>query len=129
MNKGNRRGYTLIEALVSVAIISIGVTSALSGMRAMARAEYRTTQTELASRLATEKYEEVLATGEVAQAPLDGNFQDRNQPGFTYRVETEPSPVQNLTIVRVVVRPADEASRIEGRATGLTFVPPVEESQ
>ncbi|MFY9233859.1 MAG: prepilin-type N-terminal cleavage/methylation domain-containing protein [Fimbriimonadaceae bacterium] len=125
MSSGSKRGFSLVEALVAVAITGVGVTAALGGLKALAQGDTRARQVELMQRLAFEKYEEVVATAEFKSAPLTGDFNDRNVPGYTFRVEAEPSATENLQIVRVTVAQADDAGKLEGRATGLVFVPPI----
>lgn len=124
MSRGSRRGFSLVEALVAVAVTGVGVTAALGGLRAIASGDARVRQIELMQRLANEKFEEVLATGEHASAPLSGTFEDRGLEGYAFTVDTEPSSTENLQIIRVVVRPADEENPMRAQATGLTFVPP-----
>ena len=110
---------------MAVAITGVGVTAALGGLKALAQGDTRARQVELMQRLAFEKYEEVVATAEFKSAPLTSDFNDRNVPGYTFRVEAEPSATENLQIVRVTVAEADDAGKLEGRATGLVFVPPI----
>lgn len=124
MSGGNRRGFSLVEALVAVAITGIGVTAALGGIRAMTRTEGEARQSELMLRLAHEKYEEVMGTGEYASAPLTGDFRDRNLEGYYFRIETEPSGTENLDILRVTVNRSDGANEIAGKVAGLVFIPP-----
>jgi prepilin-type N-terminal cleavage/methylation domain-containing protein len=118
-----RRGFSLIEAMVAVAVTGIGVTAALGGMRALAKAEHRATRTEIMQRLAFQKYDEVIATGEVNTAPLEGDFRDVNVDGYEWRVEVEQSGVENLSIVKVRVNPAGEEDNYV-LAKGLQFQPP-----
>ena len=119
----HRRGFSLIEAMVAVAVTGIGVTAALGGMRSLARAEYKATRTEIMQRLAFQKYDEVIATGEVNTAPLEGDFRDLNVDGYEYRVEVEQSGVENLAVVVVRVNPVGEEDNYVV-AKGLQFQPP-----
>lgn len=124
MSAGNRRGFSLVEAVVAAAITGVGVTAALGAVRAMIRSDYESRQTELMASLAREKYDEVIATREYTSAPLTGDFKDRNFEGYAFRVETEPSGTENLDILRVTVNRSDKANELAGKLTGLVFVPP-----
>ena len=115
---------------MSVAIAGIGLTAALGAMRSLASAESRATRTELMQRLAFQKYDEVVATGEIEQAPLTGDFRERGIEGYEWRAELDQSGIENLGTVTVTVTPVRRGDNLETRITGLRFVPvpPTEEA-
>ena len=125
MSTGNRRrrGYSLIEALVAVAVTGIGVSAALGGMGALARGERRALITETMQRLAFQKYEEIVATGEVTSATLEGDFSDRNLETLKWEAEVEQSGTENLSIITVRVT-SDADENMQAQARGLLFEPP-----
>ena len=115
----------MIEALVAVAVAGIGLTAALGAMRAISNAEWRTMRSEAMQRLAVQKYDEVVATGEISTAPLEGTFEDRGIADYRWRAEVEPSGVENLDIVTVTVELESGTDDLESSISGLQYVPVV----
>lgn len=123
MSRGNRRrGYTLIEALVAVAVAAIGITASLGAMSALNKGELRARERETMQRLAFEKYDDAVATHDYTLAPLSGDFADHNLPNYSYRLEIEPSGVENLDVVHVTV--TSTTSNLQATAEGLVFTAP-----
>lgn len=120
------KGFTLIEALAAIALLSIGIVGVLGGLSSLARGEARAREQELVQRLAIEKYDELVATAPDLAAPQNGDFEDRNLTGFRWESQSEPTGVENLEAITVTVtrEPETNLSPV-GRASGLRFVPPV----
>lgn len=120
-----RQGFTLIETLIAAAVVGIGIVGSISAIGSMTRTERRVRESALVRHLAIEKLDELIATGDLQYAPLDGDFTDRNLADWKWSVETEPADVENILIVRVrVTTPEDD----EGEGYQLTTVryePPV----
>lgn len=119
-----RRGFSLIEALVAVALLGVGIVASLGAISEMTRGEARTRQSMLLRDLAQEKMDELRATGELDFAPQDGTFEDSGHPDVLWSVETEPSSVENLTIVRLSVRENGAAEEQSIRLIDLVFQAP-----
>src|SRR5258708_7533104 len=58
MRKGNSRGFTLIEVLVSAALLGVGVAGVLTGMGSLNKAQARAIEVEHVQRLALRKLDE-----------------------------------------------------------------------
>jgi prepilin-type N-terminal cleavage/methylation domain-containing protein len=127
VNRGLRKkGFTLIEAMAAVLILSIGIVAVYGGMNSLTRAEARARDQDLVQRLADEKYEELISTEPDLSAPQNGNFDDRNLPDFNWEMESTPSGIESLQSITVRVEPRvanDQAPT--GLASGLVYVPPV----
>ena len=117
MNKGcsRRRGFSLIEAVVSALLLVIGISSALRGMGSLATIESRTRESEIEHRLAVAKLEELIATGQASTANtnLSGDFNDQNEDRFTWQAQmstTDTDTVQALTVTVIRVN-SDRGSK------------------
>lgn len=119
-----KRGYTLIEALVSAVLLAVGIVSGLSAMSNMTRTEGKARETQLFWKIAQEKFDEVRATGDIDFAPVDGTFEEPDRAGISWSVETEPSDVENLTTVRVQVYRTSEGEDSGITLSTLIFVQP-----
>lgn len=123
--KRGRRGFTLIEALAAVVILTAGVAGALNGFGELARAQARLHQRQIAEDLAYQKLDELIATGEVAQSGVDGDFSEEGRPEWRWSMESRASGIDSLNTVRVEVR-APGAQEPSVRIDTLWFLPPEE---
>jgi type II secretion system protein I len=101
-------GFTLLEVLVAVAVMAIALVGILKAnyesLSALADSRARTT----AVLLAGNKLAEVEAAGAGRWNEFQGDFGEEN-PGFTWRVESEPMTEAGLVRVAVIVQtPAAE---------------------
>lgn len=121
------RGFTLMEALVSAALLATGIVAVLGAFGAMSRSEARARELETMQRLAYQKYDELLATSQDITSPQEGDFQDQNINGYTWRSEEEPSGVEDLDAVTITVEKSNDKSTEApvAYAYGLIYVPPV----
>jgi prepilin-type N-terminal cleavage/methylation domain-containing protein len=129
MRSGNK-GFSLIEALVSVTLVAVGVVGAIGGLGSLARAQADLQERERMFRLARAKYDEIVATG-ISYAPTTGDFEDWNEDRYSWEMETEVTGVENLDAVRLVVT-KESGSFTEVMVEGLVYTappPPVEEEE
>jgi len=99
----NSRGFTLLETIVSVAVMSIGLVVVMeayaAAMRLSLQDEYLTTATFLASG----KMEEVLKESAIVPGSDQGDFGDEFE-GYTWSADIEDSGIEGLETVTVTVR-------------------------
>ncbi len=116
-----KRGFTIYEALAAVAVFSIGGIASLSAIQSMARSESRARKTELLQRLAFDKYDELVSTGQATTAQ-EGTFDDRNLSQYNWKLEVDTTSVDNLDAVTVTVTEGnDSQSSSKGVAEGLFY--------
>ncbi len=119
------RGFTLIEALVSAAILSIGIVSALLSLGALARREVANRQQEVLQRLAQRKYDELLVTSTDITTPQSGDFTDWNLPDYKWSTQVDTTGVDNLDAITVTVESnVSNSNTLKALATGVVYVPP-----
>ena len=123
MSIGRNRGFTLVEAMVSVVLLAVGITAILGTLGEMTKARGRSIATERMQQLAFDKYDELVGTGDYTTPSLSGDFQDRNESRYTWRAEFLQTGTTNLESFTVYVDPV--AGPNKGvQATGLVYVPP-----
>jgi type II secretory pathway pseudopilin PulG len=123
--KRGRRAFTLIEALAAVVILTAGIAGALNGFAALARAQARLHERQVAEELAYQKLDELIATGEVAQSGVDGDFSEEGRPEWRWSMASQPSGIDSLNTIRLEVR-GPGAQEPAVRIDALWFVPPQE---
>jgi len=116
-------GYSLIEAMVSVVVVGIAVVGCIAALSAMTRSEDRALTTEKMHRLASEKYDEIVATEDYVNTSLSGNFEDRGEPGYTWQVDVSPTGESNLDAVTVTVSKESGSTAEPVKVVGVMYVP------
>jgi type II secretory pathway pseudopilin PulG len=128
-SKNRRRlqiGFTLVEAVAAIAIVGVGVTSAMAGLAAMTKSDRLIREREILQRLAVQKYEELVATGQFETAELSGDFADQYVDDYEWVASVEPSGEENLEIVTVTVTRLGDSEGPQASVDGLLFNPPLE---
>lgn len=119
-----KKGFTLVEVVVSVALLAIGIVVALGSLSAMTKTEVKLRKTEEMNRLAVQKIEEVLAVGNATTAETSGTFDDYGYTGYEWSLEVAPSGTENLDTVRVTVTEASANSSSGVSVSSLLHTPP-----
>lgn len=119
-----RRGFTLLEVLVSATLLAVGIAAVVRAFGALSDGEYRVRTAERAQRLAVAKYEELVSTGQTDTASLEGDFAEEGEPDFEWTAEVVPTGTENLEALTVtVVRSGDDRSP-EAVIEGLVYRTP-----
>jgi hypothetical protein len=118
-------GFTLIEALVSVVLLSVGIVASLTAIGHMIKGEALMQEGERMRRLADEKLSELVATGEYLYL-TEGDFADRSETRYTWTAELQPTGTENLQAFTVRVVHANRRDDTGYEAAELVFVPPVD---
>lgn len=103
MNVGRRRGFSLIEALVSIVLLGVGITAVAGGLGALAQSNSRLERSTQMFQLGTSKLDEIIATGESRQGNPSGDFAAEGYPEYRWETQILPSGVENLNVVRLTV--------------------------
>ena len=119
-----KKGFTLVEVVVSVALLAIGIVVALGSLSAMTKTEVKLRKTEEMNRLAVQKIEEVLAVGNATTAETSGTFDDYGYTGYEWSLEVAPSGTENLDTIRVTVTEASANSSAGVSVSSLLYTPP-----
>ncbi len=120
------RGFSLVEAIASIGILSIGIVAVMGGLGAMARAESRIRQVEKMTSLAQHKYDELVATSASLTGNQSGDFSDQNLQNFNWSATIDQTGVTNLVALTVTVTSSSDssASSPTGHVSGLLYQPP-----
>lgn len=122
-----RKGFTLVEALVAVALTSVGVVAGVHATGQIVAAQARSQEAERLQILAISKYQELAATGDYLRSG-EGSFESENLTGYTWSCETEPSGVEGATVVRVTVSTPGREPRSR-TITGIVDEPVIPEEE
>jgi len=104
-------------------VVGIAVVGCISALSSMTRSEDRALVTEKMSRLAGEKYDEIISTEDYINTSLSGNFDDRGETGYTWQVEVAPTGENNLDSVTVTVTKESGSHAEPIKVIGLMYVP------
>lgn len=118
-------GFTLIETAVSVTLAAVGIVAVIHALGTMSHNDHLITDRERLQRLAVQKYDELIATGALANASQSGDFKDRNIEDIEWKADVIPSGVTNLDQIRVVVSDSDPSGNgASAEIDGLRYNPP-----
>lgn len=113
----------MVEALASVILIGVGIAAALGGISAITKSESDGQDRERLERLAMQKYDELVATGNMTSAQ-SGDFTDRNVSDVTWQSQVSASGVDNLNHVSVTVQRSNDSKSPVAVFDGLIYVQP-----
>lgn len=118
-----RRGFTMIEALASVALLLVGIVAALGAIGQMTRAEAHMQESERMRRLADQKVSELIGTGDY-QYIAEGDFSELGEDRYQFSVSLEPTGVEGLEVVTVLVTRVNRRDDPGYEASQLVYIPP-----
>jgi len=113
----------MIEALASVALLLVGIVAALGAIGQMTRAEAHLQESERMRRLADRKVAELIGTGDY-QYITEGDFTDLGDDRYQFSVTIEPTGVEGLEVVTVLVTRVNRRNDPGYDASQLVYIPP-----
>jgi len=117
MKSARNRGFTLIEAMVSAALVAVGVASAMGAYGALTKAQSQIQERDRMQRLAISKYDELIASG-LSNAASSGDFQAYNDNRYKWTADianTGTTGLQSLTLTVTSNQPNDNTQvSVEG---------------
>jgi prepilin-type N-terminal cleavage/methylation domain-containing protein len=122
LNRGSKRAFTLIEVLVAIVLVGIAISASVGSLGRLTAAFRRSQETEVIQRLAQEKYDELVATGEW-QTLSDGEFEGELYSEYTWSSETETTTVADVQYFRVTVTRTVGSREDTSYAEGLVYLP------
>ena len=120
MKSARNNGFTLIEAMVSAALLAIGIASAMGGYGALTKAQTQLQERDRMQRLAISKYDELVAQ-DINNAPSNGDFQDYNEDRYKWTADTQTTATTGLMLFRVTVTPVNASDNNQATAEGLIY--------
>jgi general secretion pathway protein I len=115
-------GFTLLEVLVALAIISLGMTGVFTSLSQMLTATTRLRDKTFASWVATDRITELRVTGEIPQAGERNDEIDMAGMTWAYTIKTSRIPDMEMRRLDVSVSLAD--ARDDVLATVIGFIEP-----
>ena len=97
----NRRGFTLVEALVAVILCGVGVVAAMQALASLQKTNINAVHAERLLRLATNKIEEIGVTTPITETPTDGDFTEDGAPDATYNIDIQVGSVDGTYVVTI----------------------------
>ena len=102
MGRSRRRvGFTLIEVVVTTALIAVAVVAGMGAVRALTAADVKARDSDLLQRLASEKINDVKYLADPTSGGTSGNFNDRGYSEVTWTLDDQASSVSNVDQVTV----------------------------
>ncbi len=96
-----RRGFTLVELIVAVALLGIGIAACVACAGSATRASGMAEEYLAVELLAREKLADLQLNG-VREPSASGDF-GPERPGFTWALQAEPAGVTGVQRVRLAV--------------------------
>lgn len=122
MNSVSNKGFTLIEVMVATVLIGIGISTLIAGLGTVTSSYRRTVERETLHRLAHEKFEELVATGDW-ELVFEGDFEDARFADYEWESETTTTEVTDLEYLRVTVYTNTDSKDSDAYAEGLVYRP------
>lgn len=96
---GTRRGFTMVEIVVAIALLGVGITAAVACIGSASQASARAEEFTAVQLLAREKLAELELKG-AAEGEDHGDFGD-NRPGYAWQTSVTSADVSGLSRVRL----------------------------
>ncbi len=119
--RAGRAGFTLVEMLVTIVLVSLALVGIFGGMGAASRTEAKARDADLLQRLALQKMNEVGVVLDPRTSETSGDFADQGHPDVEWTIETESTQTLNVEQVTVTARRGDAAQAL----TGLVYLRPL----
>lgn len=113
-----KRGFTLVEAVVALALLTGGIIFMSRAVGSLARAEAKMTDAEKVNRLAKQKLDEIVAVGDFTTT--SGEF-DAPDDKFRWELVSADTGVTGLTGYELKVTDSTGASFSDGWARTLVY--------
>lgn len=115
-----RRGFTMVEAIVSIALAGMGVAAVVGALGSINLAEANALEREHMQRLAIDKYDELVVTGDY-NTITSGDFEDRSEDSYEWSADVVTTGVEGLDELTVSVRRSSGDRDAEFTISGLIY--------
>lgn len=96
-----RRGFSLIETIVAVALLGVGISACVACMGSATRATARAEEYTAVQSMAREKLAEIELSPP-SEAEQDGDFGEE-RPGYYWKTRVIPSDITGLRQVKLLI--------------------------
>jgi len=114
-----RRGFTLVEVLVTTALVAIAVVAGMGAIRAIGIADVKAHDADLLQRLASEKLNDVKILQDPTSSGTSGDFTDRGYSDVTWSLDDEATSVSNVDQLTVTATRGKNSESL----TTLLYIP------
>lgn len=96
-----KRGFTMVEVLVTVVLVSVALVGVFGGLRSLQAADARAQTADLLQRLASEKVADLKLLSDPSTGPGAGDFADRGYPDVTWSASVEATGTTDVDKVTI----------------------------
>lgn len=114
-------GFTLIEVLVVIVLVSLSLVAIMNALRAMGATDAHARDAELLQRLAALKMAEIGSVSDPRTMDDSGDFTEQGYPTIEWKMTEEPSGAENVDQVTITA----ERGNAQQSLVGLVFIRPV----
>lgn len=122
LNNGSDRGFTLIEVLVATVLLGIAISTLIGGLAQFTNLYRMSLEREGMVRIADEKLDELIGTGEW-ESVTEGSFVGDRYADYTWSLETETTTIEGLELVRLTVTKGGDGREDTQTAETLVYRP------
>jgi prepilin-type N-terminal cleavage/methylation domain-containing protein len=123
-----RNAFTLVEVLVTVALVSVALVGVMGGIASLTKADIRAQDAVLLQQLANQKLHEIAQTTDPRTAETTGDFTEQGYPSITWEQTLEPSSTENVDVLSVTTTKNNKTNNGNEQTqtlAELVYVPPV----
>jgi prepilin-type N-terminal cleavage/methylation domain-containing protein len=119
--RNGRRAFTLVEAMVTTALVGIALAGALAGIASLSKADTRARDAELLQRLAIQKMTEFESVSDPREVENSGDFTDAGYPDAQWELTVETGGEENLDLLTITATRGTNEQVVKQ----LVYVPPI----
>ena len=114
-----RRAFTLVEVLVTTALVAVAVTAGMGALRTLTATEAKARDADLLQSLASEKLNDVRFLADPTSNGTSGDFTDRGYSDISWTLEDQSSSVSNVDQLTVTTKRGEQTQEL----TTLVYIP------
>jgi prepilin-type N-terminal cleavage/methylation domain-containing protein len=117
--------FTLVEVLVTVALVSIALVGVMGGIASLTKADIRAQDAVLLQQLAGQKLHEITQTTDPRTTETSGDFAEQGHADITWEQTLEASGTENVDVLSVTATKTNNGNEQTQTLTELVYVAPV----
>lgn len=107
MGRARGRGFTLVEVLVTCALVGVAIAGSLTALGQLARSESYARNAELLQRLAAQKLATLQIEGDIRTGDTSGDFSTEGYPEVQWQLALQTTTDQNVEEVTITATKGD----------------------